>query len=67
MELRTDRFALNISLLCPYLRIEPSTVIRRAHFLNRQFGLQTWFIPKMSVSRAQVRFEWGLLEIHHIF
>jgi len=52
----------------PYLHFDRrgSTVVSIARLYYRQFGLRTWVIPHLYVSNAQIRFEWGLLEIHRI-
>ena len=57
----------------PYVRIEhgsdgwqSSTVVSVARLVRRQFGKRTWLVPHLYRSNAQIRFEWGLLEVHHI-
>ena len=60
------QFALGWNGSRPYLRIEPSTVIKPASIRDRQAGWGSWIVPWYYESNAQIRFEWGFLEIHHI-
>ena len=57
----------------PYIQVEhgdsgwrSSTVVSVARLVGRQFGKRTWVVPHLYRSNAQVRFEWGLVEVHHI-